>query len=67
MPEQSDTPHQPAAPAPRFPPPGSGSPEPSDRFYPEEVALALRNRGMPLEAPALPHHPRRPPLPPHPL
>ena len=48
MPEQTDTPHQPATP--RFPPPGSGSLEPSDRFYPEEVALALRNRGMPLEA-----------------
>lgn len=49
MAEQSDTPATPA-PAPRFPAPGSGSPEPEDRFYREEVALALRNRGMPLEA-----------------
>ena len=49
MPEQSDTPATPA-PAPRFPAPGTGSPEPADRFYREEVALALRNRGMPLEA-----------------
>jgi DMSO/TMAO reductase YedYZ molybdopterin-dependent catalytic subunit len=28
---------------------GSGL-DPTDRFYPEEVLLALRNRGMPLEA-----------------
>ena len=35
---------------PRFPAPGSGAPEADDRFYREEVALALRNRGLPLEA-----------------
>ena len=36
--------------APRFPGPGSGGTEADDRFYREEVALALRNRGLPLEA-----------------
>lgn len=35
---------------PRFAGPGAGGVEPEDRFYREEVALALRNRGMPLEA-----------------
>ena len=35
---------------PRFPGPGAGGVAPDDRFYREEVALALRNRGMPLEA-----------------
>ena len=34
---------------PRFPGPGAGGVEPNNRFYREEIALALRNRGMPLE------------------
>ena len=39
------------APLPSFPP-VSGEPEPDDsgRYYLEELSLAFRNRGMPLEA-----------------
>ena len=48
MAEQSGTPE--TAPAPRFPSPGSGGLAAGEQFYREEVTLALRNRGMPLEA-----------------
>ena len=45
------TPSPTPSPSPRFPAPGSaGGLEPQNLFYPEEIALALRNRGLPLEA-----------------
>ena len=44
------TPTPSPSPSPRFPAPGSGGLEPQNLFYPEEIALALRNRGLPLEA-----------------
>ena len=46
----TQTPSPAPAPSPRFPAPGSGGLEPQNLFYPEEIALALRNRGLPLEA-----------------
>ena len=46
----TQTPSPPPSPSPRFPAPGAGGLEPQNLFYPEEIALALRNRGLPLEA-----------------